>query len=152
MSNITPNIDDVNIPLENPRLKGLLVGRHQTGLENMGKLIQQEIMNHARFLVFVVLDNQPEDNGDGTVTFQQKSTMRFPNLTSEEGKAFQPVFTDWMELQEWAAQKEVRPNTITMSAEDVFSLVRGSEVLQGAVINPFTDNFILEEEMIADWQ
>lgn len=146
VTNITPNIDDVNMPIENPMLKGLLAGRYQTWISDIQERIQKEILEHAKFLVIVAFDILPEDNGDGTATFQKKSTMKFPFLTSQEGEEYQPVYTDWTELQGWGTGDEPKPNTITMRVQDVFSLLESNPEMKGMVVNPFSDNLRVDRE------
>lgn len=152
VTNIRPNITDVDSPVENPRLKGLLAGRYDTSLDNIGELIRMEIAERVRFLVLVILDSMPADNGDGTAEFKQKSTMSFPYLTSQEDRNFQPVFTDWQELKRWDPENETGFHTIIMDADDISAMVGNNDVLCGIVVNPFTDNLILEQEQIAEWK
>lgn len=150
VSSIFPNTSDVNRPVENPRLKGLLAGREDTLLTDVRVLIRRELMSSAKLLAVVVLDARPEENGDGTAVFRQKSTMSLPYLTSSDERHYQPVFTDWDQLRRWENEIGNKPDTILMSGADVAALVNQNDTLQGAVINPFTDNLILEKTWFAE--
>ncbi|SHK64757.1 SseB family protein [Hespellia stercorisuis] len=140
ISNVRPNLEDVNIPIENPRLKGLIAGENYALLDRMKEWINQEMKQRTRFLVVVELDIQPEENGDGTAVFQKNSHMSFPYLTTREGENYQPVFTDWAELSKW--RMEEKPQTMMMTYEDVRAITGHDERISGFVVNPFSDNYM----------
>ncbi|MDD3404546.1 MAG: SseB family protein [Hespellia sp.] len=143
VTNIEPNTLDINRPFENSRLKGLLAGRAYTKMPNLGRLIQKEISEQARFLVLMILDHEPEENGDGTAIFTKDSTMSFPYLTAPNGDNYQPVFTDWTELGKWELGEREQLKTMVMNQAEAEELVRSKENLKGIVINPFTDNYLI---------
>ncbi|MDD3218131.1 MAG: SseB family protein [Lachnospiraceae bacterium] len=145
LTSVTPNTRDVDQPIENPRLKGLLTGRSETFLTDLEERIQREI-SLANFLVLVEFDLPPVSNEDGTAKLTKDTHMLFPYLTAQDGPSYQPVFTDHAELDKWNTGKEEKRNTILMSADEVKQMLHSNDNLVGYVINPFSDNWIVETE------
>lgn len=136
LTNIEPNVKDLDRPFENPRLKGLLAGRHDALLVEVDQLIEQEITGENKFLAAVVSDHpQQDDKGE--------MTMSLPYLTAPDGQSYQPVFTDWTEIREWGLEDDGGLNSIIIGKAEVLELVRQNERLRGVVINPFTDNWFI---------
>ncbi len=146
ISNAAPMFEaDVNKPVVNPRLKGLLLERDHTIIEDLTGNILEEVAVNAIFLSVIMLSQEPTDTGDGTAVFQKDSTMQFPMLTSTDGHCFYPVFTDWAEIYKW----EQRPGdrTMILTFDSYAAMVLEGEA-EGIVINPFSDNLVLDKKLL----
>lgn len=142
-ANIMPNISNRQLPIENPRLKGLLAGRIDTMPDIIDPLISAEITNNSCFLVA----SYPIGAGEKASSLE---SMRFPYLTSREGMNYLPAFTDRMELKRWSVESISGYSTALMGAADLFSIVTNNHAIHGMVVNPFTDNLIWGEELITE--
>lgn len=146
ISNVAPNTEDVDRPAENPRLKGLLRFAAGNPSEEIMNLVYEEIAMNACFLSAVMLSEEPETNEDGTAKFKEGSVMQLPQLTAPNGAKFQPAFTDWQELEKWEDMK--KPKTLLLTFDDYAALVLKNPEIQGVVINPFSENMMMERELL----
>ena len=64
----TPSPVDVNVPLENPKLKTLLASFREDGT---AEEVLEEIALRARFLSLIQLSSEPADTGNGTAVFEE---------------------------------------------------------------------------------
>ncbi|MBD5479114.1 MAG: enhanced serine sensitivity protein SseB [Lachnospiraceae bacterium] len=138
---------DVNKPLENFRLNVLLKETKENQTETGMNMLFEEIVMNAHFLSVIFLSELPKPNEDGTATFQKNTTMQMPMLSSAGGKHFYPVFTDHNELAKW--QKMEKPNTLILTFDDYAAFLEKNEQAEGIVINPFSDNFVLNRKLMA---
>lgn len=138
---------DVNKPLENFRLNVLLKETKENQTETGMNMLFEEIVMNAHFLSVIFLSELPKPNEDGTATFQKNTTMQMPMLSSAGGKHFYPVFTDHTELAKW--QKMEKPNTLILTFDDYAAFLEKNEQAEGIVINPFSDNFVLNRKLMA---
>ena len=67
----------------------------------------------------------------------------------EQKLKFYPVFIDWEEFGKWEAMKYRKPQTMIMSFDDYVAMVVEKGRGSGIVINPFSDNLLLDREMMA---
>ncbi|WMJ22904.1 enhanced serine sensitivity protein SseB [Paludicola sp. MB14-C6] len=143
---------DVNKPLENPKLKQLFLKRKSelTNDELNAVLndICEEVAMNAYFLSVIKMENDPIQNGDGTAVFQQDTTISFPMLTTETGASYYPVFIDWEELSKWDEVKGTQPNTLILSFDDYAAMVIDKQNGHGIVVNPFSDNFVIDRDLL----
>lgn len=138
---------DVNKPPENFRLNVLLKETKENQTETGMNMLFEEIVMNAHFLSVIFLSELPKPNEDGTATFQKNTTMQMPMLSSAGGKHFYPVFTDHTELAKW--QKMEKPNTLILTFDDYAAFLEKNEQAEGIVINPFSDNFVLNRKLMA---
>ena len=146
VTNVAPNIADVDRPIENPRLKGLLRFAAGNPTEEIMNLVYEEIAMNTRFLSVMMLSEEPETNEDGTAKFKEGSVMQLPQLTAPNGAKFQPAFTDWQELEKWEDMKQ--PKTLLLTFDDYAALVLKNPEIQGVVINPFSENMMMERKIL----
>lgn len=143
---------DVNKPLENPKLKELFSLRN-AGLPEkeysdvLNQLLEEIVMN-AHFLSVIQMSKAPEQNGDGTATFKENTTIGFPMLSAADGRKFYPVFIDWEELGKWEEMRNPPPQTLILSFDDYASMVLGQNQADGIVVNPFSDNLPLDRDLM----
>lgn len=138
---------DVNKPLENFRLNVLLKEVKENQTETGMNMLFEEIVMNAHFLSVIFLSEPPKQNEDGTAAFQKNTTMQMPMLSSAGGKHFYPVFTDHDELAKW--QRMEKPNTLILTFDDYVAFLEKNEQAEGIVINPFSDNFVLNRKLVA---
>ena len=146
VTNVKPNTQDINEPIVNPRIQGLM--RHAVGnpTEEMMNLIYEELAMNARFLSAMMLTHEPVRKEDGTATFEQDTQMQLPMLTAPDGSKYYPAFTDWNEVNKWLEILE--PKTLLLTLEDYLALVLRSEDAKGIVINPFGENMMVDRPLL----
>lgn len=138
---------DVNKPLENFRLNVLLKEVKENQTETGMNMLFEEIVMNAHFLSVIFLSELPKPNEDGKVVFQKNMTMQMPMLSGVRGKHFYPIFTDHDELAKW--QRMEKPNTLILTFDDYAAFLEKNEQAEGIVINPFSDNFVLNRKLVA---
>lgn len=151
ISNVMPQQRvDVNQPVFNPRLKGLLAAarlkRAQESIKDITNLIFEEIATQAHFLSVIELSEEPVANGDGTATFQKDSLMRIPMISTQDDKHFYPVFTDWEEIRKWTNCPSNK--TMILDFDSYAGMVLKDDKTEGIAINPFGADFILDRKTI----
>lgn len=136
-----------NKPLENFRLNVLLKEAKENHTETAMNMLFEEIVMNAHFLSVIFVSEPPKTDEDGKVTFQKNTIMQMPMVSSADGKHFYPVFTDYDELEKWQQMKN--PNTMVFAFDDYAAMLEKYEAAEGIVINPFSDNFVLNRKLIA---
>ena len=139
---------DVNQPVENPKLKALFAQWRQAQTNDLLNQVFEELVLHSHFLSIVTFSVEPTPSDNGTAVFQKGAVLSLPMLTTQDGKSFYPAFTDWEELKKWAALT-APPKTLVLSFDDYAGMVLGKEEAAGVVINPFSDNFLLNYQTLA---
>lgn len=133
------NTIDVNQSIENPQLLGLSFEYPSLNENSYYINLLIYVICHSNYLAAMYLDTQPQNNGDGTVTFTQNTTMGFPSLKDpeDETKSVIPVFTDWVALANWknVFDETHPPKTLILRFPDAVSMCKDS--FSGIVINPF---------------
>lgn len=117
-------------------------------LKGIDTIILKTILEKGRFLAAAVLDSDSQINEDESAAFEEKTTMSFPYLTDSSGQPFQPVFTDWTELGVWGSSHGNECNTTVIGFDDVRIMLENTDILQGVVVNPFSNNLIIMKENI----
>ena len=151
VSNVMPQQRvDVNQPVFNPRLKGLLAAarlkRTQEYIKDITNLIFEEIATQAHFLSVIELSEEPVANEDGTATFRKDSMMRMPMISTQDDKHFYPVFTDWGEIRKWTNCPSNK--TMILDFDNYTEMILKDDKIEGIAINPFGANFILDRKTI----
>ncbi len=139
---------DVNQPVENPKLKTLFAQWRQAQTNDLLNQVFEELVLHSHFLSVISFSVEPTPNNNGTAVFQKGAVLSLPMITTQDGKSFYPAFTDWEELKKWSALT-APPKTLVLSFDDYAGMVLGKEGAAGVVINPFSDNFLLNYETLA---
>lgn len=143
---------DVNKPLENPKLKALFSQKKAAKSEEefdsvMNELCGEIVMN-AHFLSVIKFSKEPESKGSNQVVVTKGTQIAFPMLSTQDNRKFYPAFIDWTELGKWSAMKDTKPKTLILSFDDYAAMVLDSNGGDGFVINPFSDNLILDRKII----
>ena len=140
---------DVNKPVENPVLKALLsdyAAKDNTGKAAAAEAIAEELAEHAAVLAVIRPgEDGIADNGDGTAVFWQDSTVSFEMFRDADGTDYLPVFTDWDELKKNDRYRDMHVHALIITFDDISAITAGKA---GAVINPFSDNFIITPQNV----
>ena len=143
---------DVNKPLENPKLKALFIqkkaAKSDVEFDGVMNELCGEIVMNAHFLSVVKFSKEPESKGSNQVVVTKGTQIAFPMLATQDNRKFYPAFIDWVELGKWSAMKDTKPKTLILSFDDYASMVLDSNGGDGFVINPFSDNLILDRKII----
>lgn len=146
ISNVKPNTEDVNEPVTNPRIQGLMRQAAGNPTEEIMNLVYEELAMNARLLSAMLLTHEPVQNENGTATFEQDTKMQLPLLTAPDGSKYYPAFTDWQELNKW--HEILEPRTLLLTLEDYVALVLRSKDTKGIVINPFGENMMVDRPLL----
>jgi hypothetical protein len=138
---------DVNKPVENPKLKELFEKWLQEKTDDLLNQVFEEIVIRAHFLSVIILSEEPKPSGDGTATFKQGTVMQFPMITTQDEKQFYPAFTDWGELAKWQNITSP-PKTLILSFDDYVHMVLEGANVDGVIINPLSDNFLIDRSLL----
>lgn len=147
LSNAKPtDLNNMAAGIVNPRLKGLLLERNTNRIQNIFGLVAEEIAMSAKFLVVATFDKQIENNGLGYAKLEEDTKISLTALRDPEGRFFIPAFTDPSEVAKW----EGRPadSTVVYTFDKIAEMMNDENAPTGIVINPFTDNLLLDKELI----
>lgn len=146
ISNVKPNTEDVNEPVTNPRIQGLMRQAAGNPTKEMMNLVYEELAMNARLLSAMMLTREPVRKEDGTQAFEEDTKMQLPLLTAPDGSKYYPAFTDWQELNKW--HEILEPKTLLLTLEDYLALVLKNEDTKGIVINPFGENMMVDRPLL----
>lgn len=114
--------------------------------------VAEEIVMNAKFLTPVRLSTVPKLNSDGTGTIDANTKISFALISSPEGKKYYPAFTSVDEVLKWDSMKEQKPLTLALGFDDYSDMIVSKNAAEGLVINPFSDNLILDKKLVAHWR
>lgn len=146
ISNVKPNTEDVNQPVTNPRIQGLMRQAAGNPTEEIMNLVYEELAMNARLLSVIMVTHEPVQKEDKTAVFEQGTKMQLPLLTAPDGSKYYPAFTDWQELNKW--HEILEPKTLLLTFEDYAALVLKDEDTKGIVINPFGENMMVDRPLL----
>lgn len=140
--------------VENPLLKELFSRWRSIGDSNSREAqdcmngILTEVVENAQFLSVVDIssDRGMEFSGDGTAVLQEDTEMSFKTLSDDNGNIYFPAFTDWENLRMWADHREGDVDTLVLKFDDYYTLIKDGAA--GIVINPFSDNLPISNELM----
>lgn len=130
---------DTSKPIENPRLSRALELLHKENTPEYQQQVLDLIVTDAHFLAPVVL-GPTSDNSTREVT-------QFQLISSQDGRAFFPAFTDWQQLRKLCGPRDQQ--TLVLSFDDYASLLAGDPRAAGFVINPLDMPLTLERDFVA---
>ncbi len=123
---------------------------NKTALDKTLNELAQEIVFNAKFLCPAQIDKEPQPDENGRLVMQQGSNLSFMLLDNGKGQRFLPAFSSNAELEKNDAAK--RTYTVELSFDDYASLVLDREGIEGVVLNPFGDNFVMNRATISQWR
>ena len=143
---------DLNKPVTNPRLselmaKAKLVTQDQAAFNEQMNLVADEIVNRANLLAIAgVDDSKITDNGNGTATFHENSTINFHMLGAADGSTYLPLYTDWDNINMDPIVNSMKVSAIVMPFEQIASMMTNNNA--GIVINPYNENLVITKDQI----
>ena len=128
---------DMNKTNENERLKKLLKKIDEDNSPELDNEILEEIIMKANFLSYI-------NSNELESTF---GNINFNVLKTDDNKTYLPAFTDLEELSKWGIPEKM--NTITLNFDDYVEIILDNNI-DGLVINPFGDYYIIPKEGLKD--
>ena len=129
---------DMNKTNENERLKKLLKKIDEDNSPELENEILEEIIMKANFLSYI-------NSNELESTF---GNIDFNVLKTDDNKTYLPAFTDLEELSKWGIPANM--NTITLNFDDYAEIILDNDSIDGLVINPFGDYYIIPKEGLKD--
>ncbi len=130
---------DTSKPVENPELSQALEQLHRNNTPETQNKVLDLVVNHAYFLAPVVLAPASKTGTENVTQFQL--------ISSQDGRAFFPAFTDWTQLRKLCGPRDQQ--TLVLSFDDYASLLAGEARAAGFVINPLDMPLTLERDFVA---
>lgn len=106
-------------------------------VELLNRLINELVMN-AMFIAPVTFPNG-YDSGDVT----------FSLLRSPDDVGFFPLFTNSDELAKWNGMNDAQ--TVQLPFDRYADMINARDGFGGIVVNPFSDNFVVEKKIVLEW-
>ena len=145
----------VNQKLENENIRSLLEKRQNADSNNkedikkiMNDLIYEIVFNTG-FLSPVNLSKPPVYDASGELILAPDTEFIFTMLDNGKGERFFPLFTESEELAKW--EQSEAPYTIQMDFDRYASMLERNISHAGIVINPFSDNLLVNRQIVAKW-
>ena len=129
---------DMNKTNENERLKKLLKKIDEDNSPELENEILEEIIMKVNFLSYI-------NSNELESTF---GNINFNVLKTDDNKTYLPAFTDLEELSKWGIPANM--NTITLNFDDYAEIILDNDSIDGLVINPFGDYYIIPKEGLKD--
>ncbi len=147
-----PN-DKVPLPVVNPRLRSAMIDdleeeRWQVDYEDREDNLAEkrselrEAISEARLLAPVRQKEAGLKLGVNSVGPQKAGALALPRVKNGRQESFLPLFTDWLEFQ--GAYSRTEWGVVVLTLEEALQAA-GDD---GIVVNPLTENLILEPEQI----
>lgn len=140
--------EDVNTPVENPHLKKGFK-KFSSNKTEANLQILTSALAKATFLVLIKTDGIKSSpiSPAGKVKIEVGSTFNFLKTYNENGQTFQPLFTDWKEIDLWVESRDGIAGWM-MSAKEVFEFVIKHTNDTGIVVNPCSDKWGMNKEQM----
>ena len=129
---------NINEITENQKLKELLKKMYEENNPELENEILEEIIMKVNFLSYINSNKNDTEINFGSINFNV--------LTTDDNKIYLPAFTDLEELSKWGIPENM--NTITLNFDNYVEIILDNENIEGLVINPFGDYYILSKEWI----
>ena len=123
---------------ENQRLKDLLKKMYKDNNPKLENEILEEIIMKVNFLSYI--NSNENETNFGNINFNV--------LTTDDNKIYLPAFTDLEELSKWGIPSNM--DTITLNFDNYVEIILENENIEGLVINPFGDSYILSREWLKE--
>lgn len=138
----------VNQLIENPNLKEYMkAAKEEKTSETIGR-VYEEIAMRARLLIVVNIEAEIQTNEEGEQFVDEHAKIQFPLLSAPNGQLFYPAFTDMEEVKKWGIFGDENPTTVLMNFEDYLLMMDNNTNSEGFVVNPFSDNVILNRRTV----
>lgn len=117
-----------------------------------------ELIERSRLILVVFSEKDFPLDDTGIPTIPEDTELQFPLLQTQDDSSFQPVFTDWQSVNELFDQWDANDNhdsvmkakTLAIDFRTLAMMIADNKEVNGAVINPFSDNISLDRDSLAD--
>lgn len=132
--------------ITNPMLVGAMeLLKAEDTKEHRQMVIDQALK--AKFLTPGIIDPPPVPDETGKVKLTKENRINVPMLTGSDGKNYFMAFTDMGELEKW--KKQEKQNVFVFRfVQYATMLLKNNENCNGLVINPYSNNLVMNREMI----
>ena len=131
---------NINEATNNQKLKELLKKMYEDNNPRLENEVLEEIIMKVNFLSYI---NSNQNNIE--TDFEN---INFNVLTTDDNKIYLPAFTDLEELAKWGIPSNM--DTITLNFDNYVEIILENENIEGLVINPFGDLYILSKEWLRE--
>lgn len=131
---------NINEATNNQKLKELLKKMYEDNNPRLENEVLEEIIMKVNFLSYI---NSNQNN-----TETDFENINFNVLTTDDNKIYLPAFTDLEELAKWSIPSNM--DTITLNFDNYVEIILENENIEGLVINPFGDLYILSKEWLRE--
>ncbi len=120
--------------------------------KNLINKLGDQICMKARFVTYITATSKPQKIENGRATFAPGTKIMYFTLRSKEGKEFLPLFTSEEELDKWKQNmQQPDPMKVIMTFDDLTPIFITNTRFTGVCINPVSDNFIMNRDLVASW-
>lgn len=148
--NIRINKDYDNSRLEelmNRRLELVKSEDKEAIIANVEEIFM-EVMDNALLVTAIKMSQPPKNLPNGEQTLAVGTEISFLMIASQDGGNYLPMFTKRAELERWGNNTE--KNSVLMGFDNISTIVETTPNCAGIVINPFTQNFVIPRQYVAD--
>ena len=131
---------NINKATDSQKLKDLLKKMYKDNNPELENDILEEIIMKVNFLSYI---NSNKNNNEIDL-----GNINFNVLTTDNNKIYLPAFTDLEELSKWGIPSNM--DTITLNFDNYVEIILENENIEGLVINPFGDSYILSREWLRE--
>lgn len=128
-------MSEKNTPVTNPVLKEAISRLHKGEHEREHQIVTLHILLRAQLLAPVTITPGKTD-----------TQIQFQLITTPDGRAFFPAFTDLEELKKGFPGEAQQ--TVVLPFADYARMILRDKAAQGLVVNPFGDSLTLEQPLV----
>lgn len=138
---------DANKPITNPDLVDVIKEIKRGNKKE--DFFWKEIFK-AKFLCPINMElGKTSKKENQKIVLEKETSISLLSIDNEQGEHFLMAFTDWDELKKW--NQNENQQTLILSYEDYQRMItKNDSVYQGMVINPFGENIVLDESILAN--
>lgn len=145
--------------LNNKTLNDLLAVRMEFGangnkdkekLTDTLEKIVTEMVENAKFLVPVEIAVEPVKDADGGLCIPASANVTFVIFSLDEKQNYIPIFSDTETYNKWEDKAE-NVHAMTLDFPSLANLLEKSALDEGLVLNPFTDNMMINHDIALKW-
>ena len=110
--------------------------------------VLEEIVMNARFLIPAEIHMFSEEEQKNLENPEHNARVRFCMMTNDKKETYFPAFTTMDELHKWSPSYD--GETMALSFDEYAAMLSKSNDLKGMVIDPFSENLVIDSRMAED--
>ena len=119
--------------------------------KNLLNKLGDQICMKARFVTYIAASEKPSKIEGGKAFFNSGTKIMYFTLKNKDGKEYLPLFTSEEELDKWTHNSDATQIRVLMNFDDLTPIFLTNTRFTGVCINPMSDNFVLNRQLIANW-